>query len=139
MRTHRTLVTTAIAVLAGSLMAWLPRPALAEVTDISVGGVWVCRITHDASGFTAEQRAVEINRRITDVLSTPEFRKGAIVSVKPAGTGAVILVGNQLVFTVTPDDAEGTSVTPVELARQWAQRLAMGLSNALPGSGFQPF
>lgn len=139
MRKQRTLVTIAIVVLAGSLIPGLPRPALADVTDISVGGVWVCRITHDSSGFTAEQRAVEVNRRITEVLSTPEFRKGAIVSVKALGTAAVIMVGNLLVFTVTPDDAEGTSVKPVELARQWAQRLAMGLSNALPGSGFQPF
>lgn len=116
--------------------AW---PALADPRDISVGGVWITRLTHDAAGYTSFQRAVEVWRRITEVLSTPKFRQGTTVSVQPMGKAAFVTVGDMLVFTVTPEDAEGTSVTPLTLARQWAQRLAEGLGNALPDAKFHVF
>lgn len=114
-------------------------PALADPRDISVGGVYICTITHDASGYSSFERAVEVNRRITQVLSTPELRYGATVSVQKAGQTATVSVGGILVFTVTPADAAGTSVTPLELARQWAQKLAEGLGRALPDARFHTF
>jgi hypothetical protein len=55
------------------------------------------------------------------------------------GKGAIVTVGERLVFTVTPDDAEGTTVTPLALAKLWAQRLAEGLSYALPDANFHVF
>jgi hypothetical protein len=113
---------------------------MADQGDISVGGVWVSKITRDASGYSANQRVTEVNKRITEVLSRPELRHtGAAVSVRPAGESAMILVGDQLVMTVTPEDAAGTRVSTVELARQWAQRLAQGLSKALPDANFHTF
>jgi hypothetical protein len=115
------------------------RPSLAEIGDISVGGVWVCKITHDASGYSADQRAVQINKRITEVLSDPKLRRGAGVSVRSFGASATISVGDKLVFTVVPEDAMGTSVTTTELARQWARRLATGLGKALPDVEFHTF
>jgi hypothetical protein len=127
-------------VMAGGIFAGLIPPAMADVGDISVGGVWISKITQNAAGFLAEQRATEVNKRITEVLSDPRFRHaGATVSVRPMGDAAAILVGDQLVFTVTPADATGTGVTTVELARQWAQRLAQGLSKALPDANFHTF
>jgi hypothetical protein len=121
------------------LVFGVPRPALAEIGDISVGGVWVCKITHDASGYSADQRAVQVNKRITEVLSDPKLRRGATVSVRPFGASATISVGDRLVFTVAPEDAMGTSVTTIELARQWARRLATGLAKALPDAEFHTF
>jgi hypothetical protein len=138
MRSSRVLVIAA-ALVAGVLILGMPQPARADIGDISVGGVWVCRITQPASGYSAEQRAVHVNKRITEILSIPELRRGAIVAVRPFGAAATIVVGNRLVFTVTPEDAVGTSVPPVELARQWAQRLAAGLSKALPDANFHTF
>jgi len=41
--------------------------------------------------------------------------------------------------TVAPEDARGTSVSTLELARQWARRLALGLSKALPDTEFHTF
>jgi hypothetical protein len=114
-------------------------PALADIGDIAVGGVWICRITHAASGYSPAQRAVEVNRRITEVLSTPRFRLGAVVSVRPAGGSAVILVGDKLVFTVAPEDVAGTTITPIQQARLWARLLAQGLSKALPDANFHTF
>jgi hypothetical protein len=115
------------------------QPSLAGVGDISVGGVWVCRITQDAFGLTAQQRAVQITRQITEVLSAPKLRQGAVVSVRAKGPDVVIMVGEQIVVTVAPEDARGTSVSTIELARQWAQRLALGLSKALPDTQFHTF
>ena len=110
-------------------------PALADPRDISVGGVFICRITHDAAGYTSYARATQVNRRITEVLSNPQFRQGGNVVVRAMGAAATISVGDFLVFTVEPEDANGTMST-IDLAKYWARLLAQGLSKALPGPGF---
>ena len=137
----RTPVSYALAaLLLTAISAGLPRPALADPHEISVGGVWVSNITHDAAGYTADERVVQVNKRITDILSNPKYRQaGALVSVRPLGAAATIYVGDQLAMTVMPEDAAGTSVTTVELAKQWAQRLAQGLSKAIPDANFHTF
>jgi len=131
-------VILTVSIVSGLVVA-LSRPAAADVGDIAVGGVWICRITHAASGYAPDQRAVEVNKRITEVLSTPQFRLGAVVSVHPAGGSTLVLVGDKLVFTVAPEDVAGTSNTTVQLARDWARRLAEGLSKALPDANFHTF
>jgi hypothetical protein len=111
-------------------------PAFADPRDVSVGGVWITRITHDSAGMSAADRATEVTRRITQVLSTPKLRQGAVVAVRAFGSDAIVTVGNILVFTVTPDDAVGTSSTPMQIAKQWAALLGEGLTRALPGASF---
>jgi hypothetical protein len=138
MRAVRLMVVLA-ALIAPAVVAGTPQPSLADIGDISVGGVWVCRITQPALGLTAEQRAVQMTRQITEALSTPKFRRGAVIALRAKGPSATIMVGDLLIVTVTPEDAKGTSVTPMELARQWAQRLAAGLSKALPDAEFHTF
>jgi hypothetical protein len=125
--------------LAVALVFGAVQPSLAGVGDISVGGVWVCRITQDAFGLTAQQRAVQMTRQITEVLSAPKLRQGAVVAVRAKGPDVLIMVGEQIVVTVAPEDTRGTSVSTIELARQWAQRLALGLSKALPDTQFHTF
>jgi len=139
MRANRRATAVAVSLLTLSFLAGLSLAALADERDISVGGVWVCRISHDASGYTAARRATEVRKRITNVLSAPGLLRGAVVTIRPAGQDAVVAVGGMLVFTVTPTDAMGTSVTPLELARQWGARLASGLSKALPDVNFHTF
>jgi len=56
-------------------------PALADQRDIATGGVYICTILHDAAGYTSFRRAVQVNQRITQILSTPELRKGSTVTV----------------------------------------------------------
>jgi hypothetical protein len=141
---NRRLVALSIAVLTAGLVLELSLPALADERDISVGGVLVCRITQDVSGYTSYQRAAEVRKRITEVLSNPKFRQGGVaVEVRPAGDDALITVGGTLVFTVTREDTMGDSVaphmTPLEVARQWAARLADGLSRALPDTDLHTF
>ncbi len=126
------MVVIAAALMA--LQAVLPGPAAADIGDISVGGVWVCRLTHGTSGLTLEQRDREINRRITDVLSLPELKRRQIaVEVRLAGATAAIVAADITIMTVTPADAAGTGVPVYEVANQWGTRLAQGLGRALPG------
>ncbi len=137
MRIWRTFVM--VGLLIGAVVgAGTVGPAFADARDISVGGVWITRITHDSAGYTAEQRATEVTRRITRILGTPEYRQGAVVTVRADGANALVTVGNTLVFTVTPADAAGSGTT-LSVAKQWASLLAQGLSKALPGSNFHGF
>jgi hypothetical protein len=138
-----TVVVTFILSLAmtgGAMGGLLPQPAMADQEDISVGGVWVSKITHDAAGFSAQERAVEVTKRITEILSNPTYRHaGAAVAIRPIGQSTAIMVGDQLAMTIMPEDTTGTGVTTMELARQWAQRLAQGLAKALPDANFHTF
>lgn len=133
MPVNRTIVIAAV--LIGAVVAGIAGPAFADPRDISVGGVWITRITHDWAGVSAADRATEITRRITQVLSTPQLRQGAVVAVRRDGANALITVGNILVFMVTPADAEGSG-SPMHLAKYLATLLGQGLTRALPGSAF---
>jgi hypothetical protein len=140
MPTWRRHATVPLALLLlGATVLGIALPAFADAREISVGGVWITRLDHDAAGYTSFQRAVEVRRRITEVLSTPQFRQGAVVEVKQVGQEAVIMVGDLLVFTVTPDDAAGTWLTPLDVAHQWGRLLTEGLSRALPDTNFHMF
>jgi hypothetical protein len=125
--------------LLGTAILGLVSPARADPREISIGGVWVTLLDHDVAGYTSYQRAVEVRRRITEVLSIPGLRQGTVVAVKQVGQEAVISVGDVLVFTVTPDDAAGTWMTPLDVAHQWARLLAAGLSRAMPDADFHTF
>jgi len=121
-------------------MAGSPQPATAGSNDIYVGGVWVLKIAHDASGYSAEQRVLEVEKRITEVLSTPAFRtNGVVVSAHKSGASAVVTAGDMNVITVTPQDAAGTGKTTLDLARQVALRFAVGLSHAMPDATVHVF
>ncbi len=116
------------------LQAILPRPAAADAGDISVGGVWICRLTQGALGVTLTQRVAHVNQRITEVLSLPEAgRRPLPVEVRLVGATAAIVVADVTTVTVIPEDAGGTGVPVHEIANQWAARLAQGLRRALPG------
>lgn len=138
MQAARGLVISILVV--GSLVISLAAPALADIGDISVGGVWVCRIARGAGGLSLEQRVVQIERRITEVLSIPGIDRRSIpLLVRPLGQSASIVVAGITVITVTPEDAAGTHVTTMELARQWARRLMAGLQRAFPSATFHGF
>ncbi len=139
MSTCRRHAAVPVALLLGATVLGAALPALADARDISVGGVYICSILHDSAGYTSYERATQVNQRITEVLSVPEFRRGAVVAVKQVGQDAVITVGDVLVFTVTADDAAGTWMTPLDVAHQWARLLAEGLSRAIPDANFHTF
>jgi len=134
----RNVVRAFVLLIGAAVVAGLVSPAFADPRDISVGGVYITTITQDSAGYTAEQRATEVTKRITRILGTPALRQGAVVTVRQNGADALVTVGNILVFTVTPADAKGSGTT-LYVAKQWARLLAEGLTKALPGSNFHGF
>jgi hypothetical protein len=135
----RHVAVLALALIGTAIAVCTPRPAFADAGDVSVGGVWVCRITEPALGLSVEERVVQMNKQITEALSTPKFRRGATITVRADGPNVRIIMEHLTIVTVTPADARGTTVKPMELARQWAQHLATGLSKALPDAEFHTF
>ncbi|MDQ7858852.1 MAG: META domain-containing protein [Armatimonadota bacterium] len=129
---RRLAVLVALAGLVAAHTA-APAPAAAQSANISVGGVWICRLTQGASGLTLEQRVRQIDQRIADVLSLPLRRSQILVEVRPVSGTVAIVAAGITVITVTPADAAGTGVPIHEVANQWAARLAEGLRRALPG------
>ncbi len=119
-----------LAVLVISLVFGLVQPALAELGDISIGGVWVCRLTKGAGRLTLEQRVQEIERNMYAVVNNPKYRAQGRVPVSVRGSA--IMVEDLVILTVSPEDVAGTGAKPAEAANQWAQRLAKGLNHAIP-------
>jgi heat shock protein HslJ len=132
MRYAIAIVIITVAGLAAQAL-W-PGPSRADTGDISVGGIWVFRLTQGAGGLTLEQRVRLVEQRITDVLSQTELRRGDLrVEVRPSGATADIVAAGIRILTLTPADAAGTGVPVVGVANQWAARLVEGLRRALPG------
>lgn len=134
----RTSLTAVILFLVlGSVVFGVGRPAFAELGDIAVGGEWTFRLTRGIGQMSLADRVADVERRITNVLSNPRYRQtGVRLSVRPAGSGASIMVEEAVILTVTPEDVAdtGVKVTTMELARQWAQRLAKGINKAFPAT-----
>jgi len=135
MRTCHERIKLAATVAALALQAALPGPAAAEIGDISVGGVWVGRLTQGAAGLTLEGRVRQINQQITEVLSLRALRGSQIVvEVRPARAAAAIVVAHIVVLTLTSADAPGSDVPAHAVANLWAGRLAAGLRRSLSGT-----
>ncbi len=130
-----------VSMVVWSLLLVFAHPALAEMGDVSIGGVWVCRLARGTDGFALGRRMEQIERNIYAVLNNPRYRdqRQVPVRVKPMGQNAAITVDGAVILLVTPEDVEGTGAKPIEAAQQWAQRLARGLSQALPDPRFQVF
>ncbi len=133
MRAH--LIALIVVLVVGSLALGVVQPAFADLGDIAVGGDWVFRLTRGIAGLSLAERVAGVEQRITNVLSNPQYRQtGVTLVVRPSGLGAAILVDGAVLLTITPEDVAdtGVKVTAMELARQWAQRLARGINKAFP-------
>lgn len=135
MRTNLTALIVLLVI--GSVVLGVGRPAFADLGDIAVGGVWTFRLTRGIGAMSLAERVADVERRITNVLSNPRYRQtGVKLTVRPAGSGAAIMVEEAVILTVTPEDVAdtGVRVTTMELARQWAQRLAGGINKGFPAT-----
>jgi len=129
-----------VSLVISSLVLGFARPARAEIGDVSVGGVWVCRFSKGANGQALEQRMEQIERNMYAVVNNPKYRgrRQVAVQVRPMGQSAALTVDGIVLFVVTPEDVEGTGAKPWEAAQQWAPKLSRGLSLAIP-DGSQAF
>jgi len=118
---------TGIAIAAALI---LPAPAgFAEPSTsnaVFVGGTPIMRLRTAAGGYSAEQRAAEIQQRVNEALSEGVVRPDDI-TVEPSGNEAVVLVKGRLLFTADRETARFNSSTPTELADQWANNMRVVL------------
>lgn len=123
-----------ISIVVLGLLFGVQLQAHADLGDVSIGGVWVCRLSKGANGLGLDQRMQQIERNIYTIVNDPRYRgrRSVAVQVRPMGVNAALVVDGRVVFVVTPEDIEGTGATPMEAANQWAPKLSKGLSLALP-------
>ena len=99
---------------------------------VTYDGYTLLRVRVSAGGMTAEQRASEIQMRLEDLMAaqfaddTSDLVPHGIRVGRQAGE-VVIVAGDQLLLTVTREDARVNDTDPVWLARHWRDRVAQAM------------
>ena len=88
----------------------------------------------DAQGFTALQRANQLNDRLAYILGYKNLT-AANVHVVPAGAYRQIYIGDRKLITVTPADARAEGTTSVDrVTERWVRNLRASLPEARPNA-----
>ena len=127
-RMRLSIVSLLLAVVIGIAV---PTLAASDPLSVSVGGVWVCKITQPVAGFTPEQRVTEANKRITEVISRVRPADRITVKVVLFGSATKITINEMLVFTLVPADVPTPGVALTDYALQVSVRLQKGNLTAL--------
>lgn len=93
-----------------------------DVGEVWLDGRVVLRVRTSAGGYSPYERAETVSRRLEEALAAG-MRPEDIHSAQ-WGNEAVILGGNNLLFTVDRDHARLNHATPVGLADAWGNNLA---------------
>jgi hypothetical protein len=125
---RRLLFMILVALLTTALAA---PPAAAATGDVVIGGILVLRVRTAAGGLTAADRAVIIEQRIVDALSSAPVNAEAVTVRQVAGQPA-IFVGPVMIITVDANHARLNGTTPLLLAELWVRSLREALPRALP-------
>jgi len=125
---HVRVISPLLAVLIGIVV---PVSAAPDPLSISVGGIWICKITQSVAGFTPQQRVTEANKRITEVVSRIRPADRVTVKVQLYGSTATVTVNDMLVFTLVPADVPTPGVALADYALQVSVRLQKGILTAL--------
>lgn len=104
----------------------IPRP-----NEVSVAGVLVVRFRVGAGGFTPEQRADQVLRRIVTAFGREDLAKKP-VEIRGKEKEPSLYVGDLLLVTITLADAAATKCTPMELARKWQPAFSQALAAGRP-------
>ncbi len=123
---HR--ATLPIALFAALTMASV---AASAQTAVPIGGYTLLNIRCDAPGYTAQQRAEIIGKRVAQLLSL-ENPTALDIRIEQVGDQANVYAGGNLFVTVLPCDARANGTTVMGLARVWAGRLQQLYPLALP-------
>ncbi|MBW3624714.1 MAG: mechanosensitive ion channel family protein [Armatimonadetes bacterium] len=86
---------------------------------------------YDASRGAARDRADLINFRLNDLLRDLPNRPLPVVRVQQENGNPVLMVNGEPLLTVTKADAEGHGKEPLEIAREWEQRLETAFTRAI--------
>lgn len=121
----------AIGTVAILLAALVCSVVVSETTgEIWLGGYMLLKIRCAAGGYTIEQRVEALQARANNLLEL--YHEVSAVTVRMAGSDAVISTDGRLFITVTAADAKANGTTPQALAGIWAQRLRANLAHVTP-------
>jgi hypothetical protein len=95
---------------------------------VFVGGTPIMRVRLGADGYTADERASQIQERVNLLLGEGPIMSNDITTAME-GADAVVLVKGQLLFTADSATARYNDATPMALANTWANHLR----EVLPG------
>jgi Kef-type K+ transport system membrane component KefB len=124
--------------LAGLLLTCVAARAQGLAGEVRVGARTAFVIEEPVGTFSAEERASIVNRRVERILTDPALDPASIeVRYLPDGAPAIML-GDFAIVEVTPADADAYSVTPDEVAEQWARALRTDLIQLKPLLRRQP-
>ncbi|MHB0912901.1 MAG: hypothetical protein ACYC2Y_05575 [Armatimonadota bacterium] len=84
-----------------------------------------------AGGFTAQERIDRVNERLAYILGYESLTPRSIYAV-PRGGSRMIMVGNELLITVTPRDAAANNTTVAGLTRIWLANAEAAIPEARP-------
>lgn len=125
LRVSRHIAATAVpaALLLGAVIA--PSVRAVPPGDITLGDIVVMRIRIGSGGLEPQKRADLIQERINEILAITDV-KPKDVRIEQLKQGPTIYVRKIKLITVTKEDAAaaGVGVTPLQLAKTWAHRLA---------------
>ena len=111
--------------LAGALAALSPTAgAWATPTDnlVFVGGTVIMRVRVPAGGYSAAERAGQIQERVNRLLGQGPIDPSEITVHGRQGE-AVVAVKGQVLFTADEATARFNHTTPYHLASLWAERM----------------
>lgn len=84
-----------------------------------------------AGGLTADERIDRVNERLAYILGFEPINPSSIRAV-PLGNSRMIMIGDSLLMTVTPRDAEANNTTVAGLTRVWVQQAREAIPFARP-------
>ena len=116
---NRTIV---VAVAAAVLTMMASSACMAESVDVMMADFLLLRVRCPAGGYTAEERATQIQARANALLVLDGFDLSTI-KVEKVGTDAILYAGGELLVTVDECTARANKTTPERLANVWADRL----------------
>jgi len=102
-----------------------------EGGEVSINGNVVLRLRVGAGGFTAEERALIIRQRLSNVVLAgiePSGVRAGIVRGQPA-----VVAGDAIIITADAEHARLNSTTQAQLAAAWARNVAGALGGE-PGA-----
>ncbi len=121
---------TALVALVALLGAGLSAGA-GEAREIVIANEMVLRIRVAPQGMTLKERALEVERRLVEILSHEDLSPPDVQIKQKAGC-PTIYVGRHMLITVTAADASANKATPAQLARMWAENVRRQLPKAEP-------
>ena len=90
--------------------------------EVVIGGELVLRFRVGAGSMSAGDRADAIQARLVKFLYDPQLEAKDITTVA-SGKDRTIQIKQELLVTVTPQDAKANQTTPQKLAETWATHL----------------